>query len=225
MACLLTSRIEPTLVGAGMQWRLCSALLIMRLLLSCVSGDAGDVPSLTEQEYAVYKAVLEAEELPYSSDLRYKQSRPSVIEDKLTSHYDVATWRQNFSSGAYHELRGLDGGCLEDFLRKQALPARGRLLNEFGARVPVRMASAEALDRWRALDNPDFDFWDQFRAANPDACGLWRFSPIGYSTNHDQALVYYEFGSGGRSVHARLVLLQRDGDAWLVSAHAACWWS
>ncbi len=81
-----------------------------------------------------------------------------------------------------------------------------RSAESLGIRVrPIRFFTSE--DRANILLNNPNDFWMHFRERFADASGLLTFSPVAFSTDGTQALLYYDYACGGRCGNSDLVWL------------------
>ncbi len=69
----------------------------------------------------------------------------------------------------------------------------------------------------------DFDGWDGFYRKHPGSLGILTFSPVGFSGDRRQALVFYSVVREGLDGSGNLVLLEQVDGAWRVVAHENVW--
>lgn len=99
------------------------------------------------------------------------------------------------------------------------------------ARVPEALGRDRALhlvsdaELERTLEGPGRDYWREFGRRFPDAAGVARVSPIAYSTDGTEAMVYVAFGGGVLNAHGDAVVLRLVAGRWYVVDHVQTWYS
>lgn len=65
--------------------------------------------------------------------------------------------------------------------------------------------------------------WSKFYELYPKSHGYWDFSPVGFNTAGDQALVYVGHHCGGLCGNGSYIVLQKKGDQWSVESWTMAW--
>ncbi len=77
----------------------------------------------------------------------------------------------------------------------------------------------------RPLEGPGRDYWREFGRRFPNAAGVARVSPIAYSADGKDAMVYVAFAGGILSAHGDAVVLRFVAGRWYVVDHVTTWFS
>jgi hypothetical protein len=80
-------------------------------------------------------------------------------------------------------------------------------------------------DLKRTLEGPGRDYWRKFATRFPDAAGIVRVSPIAYSADSTEAMMFVAFASGMLNAHGDAVLLRFVAGRWYVVDHVQTWFS
>lgn len=80
-------------------------------------------------------------------------------------------------------------------------------------------------DLKRTLEGPGRDYWREFGRRFPDAAGVARVSPIAYSADGTEAMVYVAFAGGILNAHGDAVVLRLVAGRWYVVDHVTTWYS
>ena len=80
-------------------------------------------------------------------------------------------------------------------------------------------------DLKRTLEGPGRDYWREVGRHFPDAAGVARVSPIAYSDDGAEAMVYVAFAGGILNAHGDAVVLRFVTGRWYVVDHVQTWFS
>lgn len=80
-------------------------------------------------------------------------------------------------------------------------------------------------DLKRTLEGPGRDYWREFGRRFPDAAGVARVSPIAYSDDGAEAMVFVAFAGGILNAHGDAVVLRFVTGRWYVVDHVQTWFS
>jgi hypothetical protein len=175
-------------------------------------------PSVPEEEYPVYDAVVRSKFLTSETAL--------VLIDRLTVARTTEDERVYLSRDFFEEQNVFGGllptALLDDFFFK--LAATSRLEARFGFGVRYRFFSDGVPEEPEVSWAPIPATWGLERMqAAPEIIGILRFSRAGFTPPEDQALVYVEEerpdGTGG----GLLVWLFRRGALWSVAETEVLW--
>ena len=123
----------------------------------------------------------------------------------------VPRWRTQFDAVPAELTHGLE-----------TLSRSRRASAQLSLPRPVRIVSADAL---REIFSPRMrGGWQEFHRRYPNQRGYLRFSPVAFSADTLDALVYYESHCGGLCGRGEAVWLTRRASAhWRVRKVVGCW--
>jgi len=169
---------------------------------------------LNPEDYAVYSAILDDLGRPEDPEEEWRGRAEMVLADR-TVYYSGAGGAWGFRSNS-----------------KQApLP---QTVTNFEARVksvctvqplftsklsPRIVSSVEISDFFKKKG----DGWEGFYRKYPKSSGYWAFSPVGYSNDSLEALVYVDHSCGYLCGTGHLVLLEKENGAWIVKNRVMLW--
>jgi hypothetical protein len=133
-----------------------------------------------------------------------------------------------------YQMVDIDSSAVADLERRAraALPTRA-FGDSLGGRLSSRLqfvsdSTLRAMPRTgiapagRFMSSADY-FWQAFYEKFPGAVGTVSLSPVGYSRDGAQAVVYVEHGCGSLCGEGRIVLLRRRLGAWHIVATRQTW--
>lgn len=97
----------------------------------------------------------------------------------------------------------------------------GTLTNSDFPMLDVTLVSSEELDQ---LDTGNCEtFWENFRSKYSRDSGYFRISDIGFSEDKKKAILYIQGQGGCLAGKGTLVIMEAEGDEWLVAREVELW--
>jgi len=193
--------------------RACLIFLTL-LLVGCARPVTRMPEGVTDEEYAVYSALLESDVFSFGS-----RGKSLLIQDQ--TGMGVFSHGSDTPEQLQQRLPALTPEAISDYLAKneRPYPLEARLSLAFPYTL-IGREKGEAL-----CGGQDGEpCWDRVRASHPDAEGIVALSRVGFDVEMNSALVYWEAAccdTGGGS----FFLLRRTDGMWHVEDWARAWLS
>ena len=164
------------------------------------------------------EGVVRVDGMDIVDDYRAVRSMIGLVPQELTTNafekvqHDVAFTRGLFGKRANPAL-------VERFLC--VVGGQGRVPTALGRNRGMHLVSDAELSR--TLEGPGRDYWREFSSRFPDAAGVVRASPVAYSTDGMEAMVYVAFAGGILDAHGDAMVLRSVSGRWYVVDHVTTW--
>jgi len=171
---------------------------------------------LTPEDYAVYSAILLDRGKPEDPEERWDNKPDLVILSLTDSREDGKSGMWGFRSASNQHPRD---DTVEHFNSRRKTLCE--LKPQLASTISYHLFSEE--ERTRIFKKGVGAGWEAFYNKYPRSSGCWDFSPVGYSTNGTEALVYLGHHCGGLCGTGHLVLLAKEKDHWVVRNRVMLW--
>lgn len=167
---------------------------------------------LTDEEYAVYSAVIQAR------FLKNQDVRQIVLKDTTVGMMpgDIPPVQEDFLRAQKPDQAG---DLLADLTAKMIQPCQ--IEPRFDVQVPVHLLS-EA-EQQQAFAPPLDKAWTNFYARFPGAQGMMEFSRVGFSEDGNVAVVYMGNQQGGLAGGGYNFVLEKGNSGWTIVAEVMTW--
>jgi hypothetical protein len=177
---------------------------------------------LTENDYAVYTALLEGLGRPEDPEEAWR-GKESLVVDKTadTRRIDAERGGWGFRSSSKESP---SAEAVADFKAKRG--DRCPVKSGFGDPSTYSMIPADEIDRYFARSEDEKrrgDGWKGFYENHPNAAGFWQFSQPAYNSAGDEAIVYVSHSCGGLCGTGHLYLLSRRSGVWKTTNRLMLW--
>lgn len=180
------------------------------------SASAAAACELNQEDYAVLSAILDSLGKPEDPEEEWRSSPDFVLADRTTvdTFFDSdPNW--GFRSDSKQAPRS-----------QTVANFRARLKNScairplFKAQISPHLVSNDEISK---LFKQKGDGWKRFYKHYPKSSGIWNLSPVGYSDDGREALVYVAHGCGGLCGTGHLFLLAKQDGVWVVKNRTMLW--
>ena len=161
----------------------------------------------------------------YRSALTHPSVRGDAKKAGLVVVRDIAPdglgFKADAGTPAFFErhMRTPNPALVERFLC--VVGGQGRVPTALGRNRGMHLVSDAELSR--TLEGPGRDYWREFSSRFPDAAGVVRASPVAYSTDGMEAMVYVAFAGGILDAHGDAMVLRSVSGRWYVVDHVTTW--
>jgi len=169
---------------------------------------------LTTEDYAVYSAVFDNLGKPEDPEEEWRNKSDLIVSDRTVNN-------QTGGDGIW----GFRSNSKQAPLPQTVTNYRSRAMSIcvvrplFGAKLSPHLISAEEISKFFKHG----DGWRKFYESYPKSSGYWDISPVGYSDDGLEALVYLGHHCGYLCGTGHLVLLKKEDDAWVVKNRTMLW--
>ncbi|HLW51563.1 MAG TPA: hypothetical protein VKW06_01870 [Candidatus Angelobacter sp.] len=175
---------------------------------------------LSEEDYSVFTAVLEALGKPEHPEEEWKNKEILVMDATGPGRVEPGQWngwgfRSGSSAGPSAETRADFQDKDKDECRLKAGWGNPGLYKPF--------AKEEFAQLFQEKRTGQHDGWKEFYEKHPKAGGFWTFSRPGYSKGKDEALVYMARNCGWLCGTGHLYLLTKEDGQWKVKNRLFLW--
>ncbi len=174
--------------------------------------------NLTTEDYAVFSAVLMGRGKPEDPEEEWRDKPDLILSDTTASGPDVKG-----PSGLWGFRSAANQKPAEDTVRNFDSRAKNscQLKSLLDPAISHRLITKDELNRIfrKGVRNG----WEEFYKRYPKSSGYWDFSPVGYNSKGDEALVYISHYCGGRCGTGHLVLLTKENGHWVVRNRVMLW--
>jgi hypothetical protein len=171
---------------------------------------------LTAEDYAVYSAILLDRGKPEDPEERW-DNKPDLIILELT---DAGEDGNSNMWGFRSMSKQRPGGDTVDHFNSRR-QSSCQLKTQLDAAISYQFLPREKYDGF--FKKKGVAGWKDFYKRYPKSSGYWSISPVGYSTNGTEALVYVGHHCGGLCGTGHLVLLAKENDRWVVKNRVMLW--
>lgn len=202
------------------RWMLTIIALPAILVLCAFYGQDSPSPppqtcQFTDEDYAVYSAVLDNLGRPEDPEEEWRDKRETILADSTIPGENPGGNGWGFRSAS---KRAPTPQTIRNYNARSANICH--LQSRFTAKISPSLISRESLEKNFMKKG---DGWSRFYKDHPDAAGYWDFSAVGYSEDHQEALLYLGHHCGPLCGTGHLVLLERENDIWVVKNRLALW--
>jgi len=186
-----------------------AVFFVVGLSIFLFAGRGGCRRSETQEEYAVYAALLDHEALGGGAP------GVLVIRDKTTVGEEV-DGNDQLVLYVRQKHPQMDESVAKDFVAKNKTP------HLLARKFPVKQEYV-LLSEQEADEIFKHGWWDDFYRKYPNSGGITEFSRVGFNSRGNQALVGAGNSSGGLAGIGLIILLDKEGGTWRVKWQEVIW--
>lgn len=174
-----------------------------------------EICTITNEDYAVYSAVIGNLGQPEDPEEEWRNKREIVLEESTETEQTAKNSGWGFKSASKQKPKP---ETIENYGARAAISCH--LEGHFTAKVSPTLVSEESINTYFKGKG---DGWAKFYKDHPEAGGFWSFSAVGYSKDHQEALVYLGHHCGYLCGTGHLVLLSKEDGNWVVKNRVMLW--
>jgi hypothetical protein len=170
---------------------------------------------LTPEDYAVYSAILDDLGKPEDPEEEWRDKPDLILKDKTDDN-------QRGSAGAW----GFRSNSRQAPLPQTVANFDSRAKNVcairplFKGKNSPRLISSDEISK---IFQRKGDGWKKFYELYPKSSGFWDLSPVGYSDDGLEALVYVGHHCGYLCGTGHLLLLAKENGTWVMENKTMLW--
>jgi len=172
---------------------------------------------LQPEDYAVYSAVLLNRGKPEDPEERWDDKPDLIIAEGTAIPEETSAQNQMWGFRSNSKQQPTSEAVNSFNARRTSTCLLSRQIDPT---ISYRLISRSELE---AIFKKGPRGWNEFYKRYPKASGYWDFSPVGYDSKGNEALVYLGHHCGGLCGTGHLVLLQKENGRWIVKNRVMLW--